>query len=443
VLFDQKMRKFIIFLLFLYSSPVFPQSLSSEQIKKDIDSVITVLSTIHPTFNETSKKQALLVFRDTINTSLTIHELFKILQPLVALDGHTTLQFTGSIFPEVENPLLPFGTIAFDNRLYVKHNLSSNALLRKGTEILKINGTPASDIIDNIINYLPGENPEYKIRKLDNEAFSNWYRLVYGNFGKFEIEYSGPDGPRSTTVEGTHWDQFPKYEEDSHLFRIMDQNIAYLKVGPFRKPKIFLSFIDSVFTEIKIQEIHTLIIDKTQGGGFSMLTDSLLSFITDKSFCDLEKKKIRISTETEEFINDIIDEGKQKGDYFVVSKKPRPPIGKSNRFKGNVYILTGPRAYSAATMFIAMAKCYTNSIIVGEETGQPLISNGDISRFKLPNSGMYLYTSLSIYYLPCARNKHDGVKPDYEIRLTKEDLLYDVDKYLEFAIQLIKQKQER
>jgi C-terminal processing protease CtpA/Prc len=436
------MKKIFIFLLFLYSSQIFPQSLTTKQIKKDIDSLISVLLTIHPTFNESPNKQRLLVLRDTINTSLTIHELFRTLQPLVALDGHTTLRFNGPIYPEVENPLLPFGTIVYDNQLYVKHNLSADTLLTKGTEILKINGVPASDIINNIINYLPGEKPEYKIRKLDNEAFSNWYRLVYGNFEKFEIEYRGTDGKELTIVEGVHWDQFPKYEEDSHIFRIIDQNIGYLRVGRFWYPKIFLPFMDSVFTEIKNQNIDNLIIDKTQGGGLSMLTDSLFCLITDTPFCDLEKKKIRISKETEEFIEEKLDDGEQQGEYFVISKKPQPPVYKSNRFAGNVYILAGPKAYSAATMFVAMAKCYSNSIIIGEETGQPLISNGDISRYKLPNSGMYIYTSLSIYYLPCAENKYDGVKPDYEIKLTHQDLLNDADKYLEFAIKLVKQKEE-
>jgi len=435
------MKKLIIFLLSLTSNPIFAQSLTTEQIREDIDSAILVLSAIHPTFNESPNKQALLILKDTLNTALTTHELFIRLQPLVALDGHTTLQFRGSIHPEVENPLLPFGTIVYNNRLYVKHNLSADTLLKKGTEILRINGIPASDIIQTLLKYLPGEKGEYKIRKLDNEAFPNWYRLVYGNFEKFDIEYRGPAGIQSATVGGAHWDQFPKYSDDGHEFTIFDQDIAYLKVGSFRKPKIFLPYMDSVFTVIKDKKIPTLIIDKTQGGGFSMLTDSLLSYITNESFCDLIQKKIRVSEETKEFIEEIRDEGVQQGEYFVITKKPRPPVNKSNRFEGEVYILTGPRAYSAATMFVGMAKCYSNAIIVGEETGQPLISNGDISRFPLPHSGMYLYTSLSIYYLPCALNDHDGVKPDHEIRLTKDDLLNDDDKYLEYALKLIKQEE--
>jgi hypothetical protein len=79
---------------------------------------------------------------------------------------------------------------------------------------------------------------------------------------------------------------------------------------------------------------------------------------------------------------------------------------------------------------------------VGEETGMPWISNGDISRHKLPNSGMNIYTSHSIYYLPCAENDHDGLKPDYKVPLTLQDLLDDNNKYLDFTIDLIKEKGE-
>ena len=89
-----------------------------------------------------------------------------------------------------------------------------------------------------------------------------------------------------------------------------------------------------------------------------------------------------------------------------------------------------------------MVSFYSDAIIVGEETGMPLISNADLSRKKLPNSGIYLYKSLSIYYLPCAENNQGGVKPDYEVPLSLQDLLVYADKYLDFTINIIKQKGE-
>jgi C-terminal processing protease CtpA/Prc len=349
----------------------------------------------------------------------------------------------GAVYPEVENPLPPFEFIVFDNRLYVKTNLSADTSLKKGTEILKIHGKPVRDILSEMIPYLPGERLENKIRKLRNEAFPNWYRLVYGNFESFEIDYTGPDGIETRRVKGAHWNQFPKYETEMLSLTFPEKEIACLKVSRFRRPGEFLPFIDSAFTEIKNRQVDHLIIDITEGGGFTDLADSLFSYITRKSYCILEKKMIRISRETKEFIDELKEEGERKGEYFILSRKVRTPLARSNRFKGQVYVLTGPRTYSASSMFAAMAKCYSDAIIVGEETGMPSISNADLSRYKLPHSGMNIYTSLSIYYLPCAENDKDGVKPDVEVKMSTDDLLEGRNRYLEYTIDLIRHETDQ
>ena len=412
--------------------------LTAEQARADMDTVITVLSEIHPTFNTSPNKNVLVTMRDTIDISMTSHDMFRMLQPLVAVDGHTTLQFMGAIDPDVTNPLLPFEAIVFENRLYVNNNLSENTLLEKGTEIISINGKAVRDILMEMLPFLPGERIENKIRKLRNEAFPNWYRLVYGNFEHFEIELISPDGIQHTTVEGAHWKQFPRREDEFLKLGLPEPGIAYLKVGTFRRPDAFLHYIDSSFTEIQNRRIEHLIIDVTEGGGFSDLADSLFSYITENEYCNLQNKKIRISSKTKDFIEGLKEEGEQKGAYFVLSRKPEGPVKRSNRFEGQVYVLTGPRTYSTSTMFAAMAKCYSDALIVGEETGMPLISNGDITRIKLTHSGMNLYSSMSVYHLPCAENEQDGVKPDIEVKMSLEDLLNSRNSYLDYTIDFIK-----
>jgi hypothetical protein len=81
---------------------VYPQKLSVEQISEDIDSGTAVLTCTHTTFNGSVNKEELLLLRDTIDNPMTGHDLFRILQPLVALDGHTSLQFNGTVYPHIE-----------------------------------------------------------------------------------------------------------------------------------------------------------------------------------------------------------------------------------------------------------------------------------------------------------------------------------------------------
>ena len=437
----KKKKKLLLCILFIYNCSLFSQIIPAKQVKTDIDTVLKILSDIHPTFNDSPNKNEIINIRDTIHQPLSVHEFFKIFQPLIALDGHTTLQFNGIIYPEIEAPLFPFETIVFNDKIYVKNNLSNDPAIVKGAEITSINKQPASAIIDNMLRYIPGEKKEGKIRKLDHDGFANWYRLVYGNVESFDIVFQIGDMKKSTSVYGIGWKKFTREKKELLDFQLLDSNIGYLKVGKFIHPKKFIPFIDSAFFEMNRLQIKNVIIDKTEGGGFSVLADSLLSYITGQPYRELEKKQVRISRETKEYIIEMKNSGDTIGNYFVITKELTRPVKRKNRFIGSVYILTGPKAYSAATMFVAMAKCYAGVTIVGQETGQPLISNGDISRHTLSSTGLYLYTSHSIYYLPCAKNTEEGVKPDIEVRLTLDDLLDEHDKYLEFTLDLIKQRE--
>ena len=76
-------------------------------------------------------------------------------------------------------------------------------------------------------------------------------------------------------------------------WRVRAQGPAYLKIGKFKPPKEFLPFVDSSFTEIQNRGCDYLIIDVTEGGGFSSLTDSLLSYFSEQPYCELEKKRIK------------------------------------------------------------------------------------------------------------------------------------------------------
>jgi C-terminal processing protease CtpA/Prc len=398
---------------------------------------------VHATFNDSENKQIIIDVRDTISKPMTIHDLYKTLQPLVILDGHTLLLYKGEILPKVENPLFPFETIIFQDRLYVKTNLSNDSLITTGSEILKINGESASTVVEKILNYVHGEKKEFKVRFIDNMGFAHYYRLVYGNFSVFNLEYKNKEKIKSVNVKGANRKDFPKHKKEQHVFDIIDDKIAYLKVGKFRNPHKFLSFIDSAFTEINNRDINNLIIDKTRGGGFTDLADSLFSYFVSKPYCNFEKQIIRISDESKEYIEELSGKGRFEGDYFIIENKPTLKRLRHNQFNGKVYILTGPRAYSSATLFVAMAKCYSNATIVGEETGQPLISNASICRQELPNSKIFLFSSFSTFYMPCAANKKDGVMPDIKIEKTLNDLLYDNDKYLKFTIEYIKQQENK
>jgi len=405
-------------------------------IKADIDTLIHKLKVVHPTFinyyNENNIQDKIDSIKKNVNNPMSSLDFFRIMQPFVSIDGHTTLIYDGEVYPKMDNPFFPFKVVIYNNVLYIKDNLSDNKTISKGSIIETINGIPTKAIINNLIRYRPGEKETYKLKSLEKD-FHMYYQLVYGSFSEFDVTINKV----KLTVTGANWNDFEEPSRPNFELRFYDDDIAYIYKRMFMPPGDFIHFMDSAFNLITEKQIKYLIIDNLRGGGMTDLADSLMSYFADKPYRIIEKQMIKISPLTTEYIESKKSEGFIKGDYF--EQEFSSHNSRTNRFTGTVYILNGPLSYSAATCFPAAAKCYQNAINVGEETGQPLLSNGGMSRFTLSNTKLSCYTSLSEIYMPCNNNDtKKGVIPDYKVIPTIEDLLNDKDYTLEYTLNLIR-----
>ncbi len=418
-----------------------PQLFEPMQIKADIDTLIYKLMDVHPTFSDhykTNNTQSKVdSIKNTINNPMSELDFFRLMQPIVAIDGHTTLRYNGPLCPNEENPLFPFEVVVFDNSLYIKENLSTNETLVKGSIIEKINGVSSHEIIRNLIRYIPGEKDSYKAKRLEKD-FPLYMELVYGSFSDFEITVNNSE----YHLKGTNWAAFQKTSKPKFELRFYD-DIAYINKRMYMPPKDFMHFMDSAFTVISGKQINYVIIDNLGGSGLSDLADSLMSYFTNEPYCMIKKKLTKISPLTEEFIENKKTEGIIQDGYFI-QEFPEHGVDRENRFSGLTYILTGPLSYSTATCFSAAAKCYQNAFIVGEESGQPLLSNGDQNQFSLPETKMFCITALSKVYMPCHNNDEvNGVFPDYPVTPTIDDLLMDKEYTLEYTLRLVRENKEK
>jgi C-terminal processing protease CtpA/Prc len=439
------MKKLFILCILIVPTVLFGQKDTAQLfeptlIKADIDTLISKMKDFHPTFlsyyRENNLQSKIDSIKTNINHPMSSLDLFRIMQPIVSIDGHTTLTYTGEVFPKMDNPFFPFKVIIYDNILYLKENLSDNKTISKGSIIETINGIPVKTIIRNLTRYLPGEKMSYKTKSLENE-FHIYYRLVFGSFSDFNITVNKTE----FKLKGAKWSDFQEPSKPKFELRFYDNDIAYIYKRSFKPPKDFIHFMDSAFKVISEKQIKYLIFDNLRGGGMTDLADSLMSYFADKPYCMFEKKMTKISPLTKDFIESKKSEGHFKDDYFVQEFSTHN--SRTNRFTGTVYILTGPLSYSTGTCFPAAAKCFRNATIVGEETGQPLLSNGDLNRFTLTNTKLICYTSLSKIYMPCNNNDTmKGVFPDYNVTPTLDDLLNDKDYTLEYTLKLIRENKE-
>ena len=407
-------------------------------IKADIDTLISKMKDYHPTFisyyQENNIQSKIDSIKETIIQPVSALDFFRMMQPVVAIDGHTSIAYRGKIYPITDHPAFPFKIIIYNNTMYVKENLTDNKDIKKGSVIETINEIPVNEIIKNLIRYNPGEKPSYKLKSLE-EQFPIYYMLVYGTFPTFRIT----SDKKEYTLKGASWNDFaeptrrrPKYE--LHFY---DDDIAYLCKRNFHPD--FLHFIDSAFTVLAEKKVKYLIIDNLSGGGITDIADTLMSYITDKPYCMFNKRVTRISPLTRD--EEIYKEPKGIiNDNLISQEYSAHSIDRNNRFTGMTYILTGTRSYSTATSFSASAKCYGTAIVVGEESGQPLVSNGGLDKFVLPNTKLTCYTCLSLFYFPCHNNDTmKGVLPDYYVTPSLDDLLNDKDYVLEYTLNLIRE----
>ena len=421
----------------LFAQNETPQFYEPAIIKADIDTLVSKLKDVHPTFLNHYKtnnfKAKIDSIKKNITGSMTSLDFFRIMQPFVVIDGHTTLRYTGALNPNEESPLFPFRVIIFNDSLYIKENFSQNDDLVKGSKIEKINGVSWEEIARNLLKYIPGEKESYKIKKLEKD-FHIYMALVYGSFSDFSMTVNNSE----FELKGAKWDDFQEPSKPKFELRFYDNDIAYIYKRMFMPPKDFLHFMDSAFTVISQKKINHLIIANLSGGGLTDLADSLMTYFTDKPYRLMEKKMTKISPLTKGLIEDKKSYGTIQDGYFI-EEYPKYSTARKDRFMGSTYILTGPLSYSTGTCFPAAAKYYKTALIVGEESGQPLLSNGDQNQFMLPGTKMVCITALSKVYMPGHNNdKVTGVLPDFEVNPTLGDLLNDKEYALQYTLKLIR-----
>lgn len=106
--------------------------------------------------------------------------------------------------------------------------------------------------------------------------------------------------------------------------------------------------------------------------------------------------------------------------------------------KGNLWVVTGPKTFSAAMSLVDELELNTNAIFIGQPTGEAPNQWGDPRDMKLPNSGIVVQASTLWWQLEDPRDKRPFRKPDIEIGMSFADYQNGVDPVLEAIEQVHK-----
>ncbi|HEX8806877.1 MAG TPA: S41 family peptidase, partial [Candidatus Aquilonibacter sp.] len=112
---------------------------------------------------------------------------------------------------------------------------------------------------------------------------------------------------------------------------------------------------------------------------------------------------------------------------------PRPlPI----RYQGPVYLLISAQTFSSAMSCALAAKDYGLATIVGEETGEPVNSTGEVYGFTTPGIGLRAFLTTKVYLAPKPHPNDQGVVPDIAVATTPADIAAGRDPVLDRVLSL-------
>lgn len=213
---------------------------------------------------------------------------------------------------------------------------------------------------------------------------------------------------------------------------------SVLKIKTFGDLDGFCAFADSAFTEIQKNGVKNLVIDvRNNGGGRSIVVDSLMNYINNKEYAQYRKIEMRISRELKERYKERYPDrydwiNNYSIDELVVPEQNLVLLRNNKlRFSGNLFLLTNKTSFSAAATFAGIFKELNLGTIIGEETGGTIEYYGDYWFLKTPNTAITFFVAPKRFFQYGGTDSNRGVIPDYVIPDTGESILNFTNKLIE------------
>ena len=419
--------------------PLIPAARLQEDITALRDSLVRLHPGIYRYQNKATIDKMFDRCRDAVNHPMTVPEFFKHIDHLIGQleDGHTEcfMPADANQWLKSNAGLFPAGLWLSGRHAYLLCNAMNFAA---GTEILAVNGTPTSKIINDMLGELSsdGANLTGKYDKINrgHDPFPYLYFVLNGSQDTFHISYRTPEGAADIVAISSRRfssvECIPSMPQPSKYLSLeyKPEGVAVLTIRTLlneyldRTGEKFGDFLFNSFKDIREKHISKLIIDLRGNGGGQDTNGSLLfSYLTDRPFRYYER----------------LD--KTSGPYF---QHPNLAVQQPNaeHYDGKLFILINGGTFSSTAEFAAIAKSNNRGLLMGEETGGGYYGNtsGDRATIYLPNSKIRVNVPLTQYTLAVKHLRHGerGVIPDVDIHPTIGDKLTGKDVQMEDALQL-------
>jgi len=502
-----KITSSILVLLTLISNLSFSQSVDDAFSQKNMRKDLSVFKEIRQKANSglykyRTKEQidSIYTWADVeINHLSTYRDIYNLITTLTDFEGslHNDTSIPDKIWQNLRSEksgYFPLPIKWIDGKWIVNFE---NSEIPLGAEIVSINGIPFDELISNLYKYYTTDGFNITGKRIGVQTnFPRYFRLNYGLKDQFVVAYKSKNSGTletktiSSVSHKAYYDNFykrysSKFDDIDYATLTKNQKYNYKKIDS-KTGKLtiytfdmgdekaeehlnYVKFLDSIFSQLKTENIKNLIVDVRQNGGGTDPNDIVTySYLTQRNFQENKQawisfKKIpllkyynigvpkflrplgvgKYNKEFQEIFPTEIDHR-----YYQNEKSKDHKIWTPNKnaFTGNIYLLVSPAVASAASLFAAMVAGNENTITVGQETmGGYYGHNGHSPlEYKLPKSK--IVTQFSVVNLEQDVPKKDnqiqgrGIIPDYNVIQSYPDYLTQTDTQLNFVYDLIKSK---
>lgn len=374
--------------------------LTYEQAREDLDFAMKYLKKVHPAFYDgaPAKLQEQYDLADAFFQQadvITVNAVAQQIQGICYLlkDAHTNIAVN---YPDER----------YMKYLY-KHREAEHSL--KG-----INGQTWEQMLESnspAFNKVSYEVKEYGIERLSQYVNSLQGLSYLGISVKDGIVYNYETESGQTADQYAEEKDFLPYDEymafngieeddgsgtDDFVYYEIDEkrSAAVLTLFSCTYNKQYKDTLRNMFKEVKEKGIKNVAVDlRNNGGGDSRVANEFLKYIDTASYkqwaWDWRLGFFKVSIPQKEIQNSRYED---------------------LLFQGNLYVLTSVYTFSSAMNFAQYVKDNSLGTIIGEASGNAPDSYGDISIFKLPNSGVIMQVSTKKWYR--TDNKSGLIEPD-------------------------------
>jgi len=461
---------------------------STSELKADLATYKTQLEKVHTGLYVYHTKAEFDAYFKALENKITqpmtdveFHRLTFPLNKLIA-NGHTRPipsvgYMDGVLF---EWAIFPFEVYVDKGQLYVLKNLSDDTSIQDGAIIHSINGEKAMDIYQFFVDQIWRDGYNKTAPKTDGyEIFNEWYAYLKGLPESFELTIENPNQKKQLVkvtpqtmkaMQTTKEVRYPNYKRDWEetdvlpLELAINGNIATMTIRSWsaddykdKGQKNFKKFFRQSFETIEKTGIEHLILDfRNNGGGDPVPTIELFAHLHPEPFTFYKAITSNIGRiEDNElyginwFYRTMYKLGfKKEGAKYTPNwlvrlfgvKGLEPSKPNKTIYDGKVYILTNASCFSATGEMTSILKSYNRGIFIGEESGgnPNTNSSGLQAVMTLPNTGNRIVMPFWQWEMNTTfENTGYGVKPDYPVRPSIQDMIDGKDVVMAFTLDLI------